>query len=451
VTFVAYLDDEFGQGEAARRLAAGFEHAGIPLRRVSCTTGRSPRVTRRDEPRVGAAYDTNVICANGNHLPALAHEIGLEQLAAGYTVAFWAWETTAFPESWRSALHFVDEVWVESEFVRSAVASATWKPVHVVPMPLEMPAPPALARKELGLPDGFVFLFSFDFLSVFERKNPLGLLDAFSRAFSVGEGPSLVIKCSHGGRKPSALRQVRDAAAARPDVYVLDEHLSPAARDALMASCDCYVSLHRSEGLGLTLAEAMAYAKPVIATGYSGNLEFMDERNSYLVPCEVTRIPHGSAYPPDGLWATPDVAAAAKLMRHVYDHPDEARARGALARQDIGRRFSTDRTASFIRSRLEGIQAQRGTEPDALGAELKLAVMRISEEVGRGIAGVGASSGRAHLRLARRLLVRALWPQLAAQHRVNREVLDALDALQSARRELTSAQATSTLLEGESR
>jgi glycosyltransferase involved in cell wall biosynthesis len=123
-----------------------------------------------------------------------------------------------------------------------------------------------------------------------------------------------------------------------------------------MATCDCYVSLHRSEGLGFTIAEAMSYGKPVIATGYSGNLTFMHEENSYLVPYVLTNVPpECDPYPAGALWAEPDLDRAAGFMRHVYENQDEARRRGQLARHDIVTHHSPDRTGEFITSRFAEI------------------------------------------------------------------------------------------------
>ena len=177
---------------------------------------------------------------------------------------------------------------------------------------------PEITRERLGFPRRFLFLFLFDFLSVLQRKNPLGLIEAFTRAFSPDEGPVLVIKSINGSLRASELEQVRMAAAGRPDILVVDRHYSAEEKNALLGACDCYVSLHRSEGLGLTLAEAMALGKPVIATGYSGNLHFMTPDNSYLVDYTLSAVPPACGpYPTTARWAAPDLGHAARLLRMV--------------------------------------------------------------------------------------------------------------------------------------
>jgi glycosyltransferase involved in cell wall biosynthesis len=435
VNLVGYLRAELGLGEIARMIGRGLERAGRPYAEIPY----DKTVSRQEHPfeqrmPTEALYDTNIICVNADQLRGLAEDIGTDLFAHRYSIGVWFWETTRFPASEVLAFHFVDEIWVASEFVRDVVSAATWKPVHVVPLPLEASLAPALSRADLALPEGVLFLFSFDYLSVFERKNPLGLVGAFREAFAPGEGPVLVIKSINGHRKPRALASLQDAVADRPDIQVVDGYVTADEKNAMMASCDCYVSLHRSEGLGLTMAEAMSYGKPVIATGYSGNTEFMDDDNSFLVPYDLREIPSGSAYPAGAKWAEPDLSAAAALMRHVYDHRDEARECGERGREAILRRFSIERTAEFLTERLSEIRAQRQAAPDPLGDEFKLTIMRMAREVGKPVGGgLAQPGGRSPISIIRRLLVRVLWPSLSEQQRFNAAALDALGVLQRSR------------------
>jgi glycosyltransferase involved in cell wall biosynthesis len=261
------------------------------------------------------------------------------------------------PERWRKAFGLLDEIWVYSDYVAQNLARVAPVRVRRIPPPVSAPNPGDTAL-ELGVPDGFRFLFMFDFFSTIQRKNPVGLIEAFRQAFEPGEGPQLVIKTINGVHRHEALEEVLWAARGRPDVHVIDRSLSAPERDALVAGCDCYVSLHRSEGFGLTLAECMALGKPVIATAFSAPTDFMDETNSYPVPYGMTRVGADvEIYPPDGTWADPDVAEAARLMRRVVEQPDEARAKGERARRDIERHYSPAAIGELIRSELEQLAA----------------------------------------------------------------------------------------------
>ena len=143
------------------------------------------------------------------------------------------------------------------------------------------------------------------------------------------------------------------AAGDHPDIHFINRYVSAPEKDALLAACDCYVSLHRSEGFGLTPAEAMYFGRPVIATGYGGVLEFMTAENSYLVGHATTTVgPDAHPYPPDGVWAEPDLDEAARLMRHVFEHPEEARERGARAAVDIRRTNSPQAAGAAMAERL---------------------------------------------------------------------------------------------------
>jgi glycosyltransferase involved in cell wall biosynthesis len=192
------------------------------------------------------------------------------------------------------------------------------------------------AKVDIGVPEGFTFLFLFDFHSVMQRKNPHGLIEAFKRAFAPGEGPQLVIKSINGDARPRFLEQLKVATLDRDDIFVVDEYLSAKEKTALMAGCDCYVSLHRSEGFGLTPAEAMSVGKPVIATGFSGTADYMNSANSYLVDYTMVEVGEGSPpYEAYGTWAAPNLDHAAALMRRVWENPQEASAKGERARRDI--------------------------------------------------------------------------------------------------------------------
>ncbi len=370
VNVAGYLEAELGLGTAARGVLQAIERSGSPVSTVVYRDTQS-RQSKPFAPLVEgeAPYDCNLVCINGDLIGNFVRDAGTAFFEGRYTIAQWHWETDTFPDSMRSGLDLVDEVWVASRYERQAIQRETDKPVLVFPMPVvhdDAVPPLTLPREALGLPQGFCFLFCFDYLSVMERKNPVGLVEAFGRAFPAGSGVHLVVKSINGDRRPNERERLRLAAAAHPDVLLLEAYLTGAEVQALTAGCDAYVSLHRAEGFGLTLADAMAVGRPVIATRYSGNLEFMSDETGYLVDCALVPVGDaGAPYPPTHRWADPDLDHAAALMRQVVADPDAARARGARGQARMRERFTTAACAAFVRERLAVIRAERAAAAPA--------------------------------------------------------------------------------------
>ena len=436
INVVGYLNAELGIGEAARMLLRGVETARIP----HATLAYEKTLSRQKHEIIPLQarpprYDTNLICVNADQVPSFTFDVGPSFFRDRYSIGVWFWELSVFPESEHDALGVVQEIWVASDFIRAAIAAETSLPVLTVPLPVE-------AREHPGKPppyasaDRFMFLFSFDFLSVFDRKNPLAVVDAFRQAFEQDEGPVLVLKSINGDHALRELEQLRFAASGREDVVVVDEYVTAREKDALVARCDCYVSLHRSEGFGLTMAEAMASGKPVIATGYSGNLEFMDDENSYLVPFELTETTKTSKPYPSGLkWAEPDVDEAARLMRHVYQNPAEANEKGARGKMRIRREHSPQRTAKFISERLDMIERPNPPAPSGQAessAEQGLpgfdAAERYVDSGPEGMLADASPHGRLGL-AARMTLFRMLRPYTIRHREFEQAVLSAISAL----------------------
>jgi glycosyltransferase involved in cell wall biosynthesis len=364
VTLVGYLRAELGVGQGARLLARSLEASDIPYTTVvsTATGSRQQHAFVERPPESGYKFDINIVCINADQLPAFAAEAGPGFFADHYTIGQWAWELEDFPQDQHVAFDAVDEVWAISEFTRAAIAAATTKPVFALPFPIVAPTVPVgIGRPELNLPDDrTVFLFCFDFFSVLERKNPLGLVEAYRRAFSPDDGALLILKVVNGDKRVADLEALRLAIADRPDIQLIDKYFDASHLAALMDAADCYVSLHRSEGFGLTMAEAMALGKPVIATAYSGNMDFMNNEVAYLVRWTKGTVPPGCApYPIGATWADPDLDEAARLLRRVFDHPDEAAAVGHRAKQLVETRHGPDQRVAFVRERFAAIETKR--------------------------------------------------------------------------------------------
>jgi len=366
VNVAGYFRAELGLGVAARSIVSALEAARIPFNTVSFDA----TVNRQDQLFVdrhadGATVDINLICVNPDQLGVFAQQTGPELRHCRYTIGVWFWEVEDFPKSFHGAFNYVDEIWVASEFMRRAFLKVSPKPVFKYCLPILTPqVDQSLSRADLSLPAKFIFLFSFDLLSVLERKNPLGLIEAFTRAFPDGAGPALVIKTINGDKRCLEMEKMRYAIRGRTDIILMDGYLSQTENSTLAALADCYVSLHRSEGFGLTIAEAMALGKPAIATAYSGNLEFMTPDNSYLCPARRSEVgPEREPYPATSHWSEPDIETAAQLLRGVYAHQEEARARGLRAAEDIRKHYSPQVAGAQIRDRLATIRRRRSSHP----------------------------------------------------------------------------------------
>ena len=443
INIAGYFHAELGVGEVARLITEAARADGIPV--TSVVNDRT--LSRQGIPFAvqggERAYGVTLICTNADEFHRAVDALPRDMLRDRHRIGFWFWETEEIP-GWLAvpAAELLDEIWTGSEYVAEAVRKVVAKPVYVCPLPVRTPKPSAATRAALGVPEGYVFLFCFDFLSVVERKNPIGLVEAFCRAFRPGEGPTLVLKSINGHLARAAMEAVRAATGDRRDIVIIDAYLSSPDRDALMNLCDCYVSLHRAEGFGLTLAEAMVLGKPTIATAYSGNLAFMTPENSFLVPWAPALVPATAdpPYPVGHRWAEPDGDAAAALMRAAYDNPGLAKERGERARRDVRESLAPSRTAAFLRERISAIEQLResvpapppGTSAAALVEDLRIA-QREADEVEQLLAdGITFNSpsrfGWAG-RILRTAVLRLLRPYTSYDHRVHRGHLRATTQL----------------------
>jgi hypothetical protein len=277
-----------------------------------------------------------------------------------YRIAYWNWELETVPDEWVEAAQLVDEIWSPTEFVAKAMRARMAGPVYHMLPGVEVGPVETVPRASLNIPeDHFVFLFMFDLHSQVHRKNPAAVFRAFQNAFRANDRATLLIKTSGGDIHSADLAELRDTIRG-PNVILLDRLMTRAQAYGLIAMSDCFVSLHRSEGFGLGLAEAMLLAKPVIATGYSGNLDFMNRENSLLVDYELAEINEDRPiYTRGNFWAEPSIDQAAAHMRDVYEHRDAARARAARAQPEIQKLLSLDSAGQRMRLRLDQIAASR--------------------------------------------------------------------------------------------
>lgn len=359
---IGFFNAEHGIGEAARLLVESLRAADVPVSTLNYTNTQS-RQNHPFETDEIARYRTVIAAINAELNAPMRETFGRHFLDGTHVIGQWFWELEKAPKWYRKAYGFVDELWAPTSFIADMLRHEAPDRIEVRHMPLPLRRPRVVAsvdRSDLGLPDAFMFLFTFDFMSVMKRKNPLGLVEAFKRAFAPGDGPILVLKSINGHTRPEGSQMLREACGGRGDIVWRDEYMDPEVTAALMNTCDCYVSLHRSEGLGLTIAEALLLGKPVVATGYSGNMDFMGESTALAVPWTRVRVGRGAeAYSPRATWAEPDLDSAAEMLRWVFDHPVPSREMGLRAKTDLETRFAPAVTGARMRERLEEIWRQQ--------------------------------------------------------------------------------------------
>ncbi|WP_026732948.1 glycosyltransferase [Fischerella sp. PCC 9605] len=356
VNISGYVNSEFGLGEGVRGTIRAVEAAGIPFVINNCTFNTMHR--KMDSSYTDFSddnpYPINIIQVNVDMINAFISYTSPEYFKDKYNIGFWAWELPEFPKEWLSAFNLFHEIWTPSSYCVEAIAPVSPIPVLKVMHSISLPKP-SVSKQALGLPDNkFIFLFIFDFCSVFERKNPAAVIEAFKRAFGKeNENVLLVIKFSNAKYFPDKLQQFEVLVEGFKNIKLIDCYLLKDELNALIYNCDCYLSLHRSEGFGLTMAEAMFYGKPVIATAYSANTEFMNLSNSFLVKYSLVSLTEDyGPYKKGNLWAEPDIEHAACLMQYVFNNPEEAKQVGIKADQHIKSVLSPKVIGEKMRRRL---------------------------------------------------------------------------------------------------
>ncbi len=274
-------------------LVKGMQEAGIE------TSVRDIRTDRKDDPHhidFSGSEDFDITIIHTQPEPFFEDVYDrsdlFERAERTYRIAYWYWEFDSIPDSWLEQARTVDEVWTATEFVAKGLRDKLPIPVRTIFPGVQLGQYSRRNRSDFGLKDGeYTFLFTFHMMSIMERKNPIGLIRAFSEAFTDSDPVCLVLKTSFGDRWPQQISELRETAdRSGMNIQIIDQVFTQDEVHSLMDVCDAYVSLHRSEGLGLTMAEAMLMGKPVIATNYSGNVDFMDETNSLLVPYELVKL-----------------------------------------------------------------------------------------------------------------------------------------------------------------
>jgi len=353
----AFYNEVLGVGRAGRLTAGWLENVGLPVVRHDLRPGLVHQL--HGGLPFPVKENGGVWLIHGN--PPEAKSAMLAHKSDGwrrrYRIGYWAWETSEAPADWAETVPYFHEVWVPSTFVAEALKCALHnrqRPssgalIRVVPHALPDLSGLKADRARFGIRDDEVATLSaVDLRSTAARKNPWGSVEAWSLAFPRPQaGRRLILKLIGGTADRDALARLHAAAASRPDITLMDTHLSDGEMGGLVASVDIVLSPHRAEGFGLVLAEAMALGKAVVATGYSGNMDFMDANSAALVPYTLRTAddPSGRYR---GVWAEPDLQRCAELLKVLVEDPSRRRALGVAAQRriaDLGKAWSASTLA----------------------------------------------------------------------------------------------------------
>ena len=363
VTLVGYPFAPTGMGEHLRVTLHALRAAGLEARLLDVADTRGHR-DPAFEPLRPLAVDRlgglNIFCVNADEVDRVIDRLGRAAFRAGVNVVYPAWELARYPAPYARAVAQFDEVWAPSVFIRDAISAAIGRPAYAIPLAVEPRVSRFLSRRYFDIPEApFTVLFFFDFASYAERKNPGAVLSAFEQL--VARRPEADLHCVMKVRGAPPDRRARDAfevrlAALGERVQTLEGDFTDNEIKNLIRVCDVFVSLHRSEGFGRGAAEAMAMGRPAIATGYSGNVDFMPPgtalRVDYdLVPVAPGAYPHGEGQ----VWAEASTAHASRLIEGLFDDPREAAALAERGRRHIRETLSYAAVGARFLARLQAL------------------------------------------------------------------------------------------------
>lgn len=365
VTLAGHPFAPIGMGEHLRATFHALRAVGVDAS-VRDVYGMSPpsgleaadALRARLVPRIDS--EVTIFVLNGDEREQAFRHLGGEIARAGYKIVYPAWELPRYPDPWARELEQYDEVWAASRFSRDSFATTVRRTVLHLSLPCHPVTTRQLSRRHFGISEtAYVFLFFFDLTSYIERKNPFDLLSAFAKVRAARPFADLQLVLKVNNKAADAAGFTRFLAALEPHrrhALVIDRTLRDNEVKSLVRVSDAFVSLHRSEGFGLGLGEAMYYGKPVVATGYSGNMDFMTDHTACvvghsLVPVREGEYPHAAGQ----VWAQPDVDEAARHMIRLVDDPGAGREIGARASAHVRTHFSLRACGLRYLSRLDGI------------------------------------------------------------------------------------------------
>ena len=372
-----FFHQTFGLAEAAKRTSSAlslskisYHLTQIPFSGKHHGEDNSLHTEKRKPPQDNS--EIRLFHFNGDHSDQLANKWGEDVFKCRYSIGFWHWELPEFPNDFLSWFSRVNEIWVPSRFVHNSITLKSPHPVQVIPLALDNNVlnPLHPDRQKFSLPPNtFLFLLTFDFYSSMERKNPIASIRAFSQLIASGKSNTqkvhLVVKTSNAHADPASAESLNEALRSIPDAkYTLIEETLPRQEMLqLINTCDALIALHRSEGFGLHLSEAMAMGKSVLATNWSGNVDVMNETNSYPVNFKIVELQNDTgSYKKSNFWAEVDIEHAVSQMKKVLENEFAGNKMVKHnAKQQIKEAHSIKRVSAIIENRIKFIEYHLGT------------------------------------------------------------------------------------------
>ena len=271
-------------------------------------------------------------------------------------IAYWWWELEDLPEYFLKNAEFFDEIWAPTTFIYNNLKKALGTKVALAPLTLRLNwETQGFTRTDFQLPEDVpIFLVRFDFNSTIDRKNPYAAIDAFKNAFGSQTEAFLLIKTVNGENNLHLLKELISIVEDRSDIRVWDEKLTRAINNDLMKCVTGYLSLHRAEGLGLNILEAMQAKVPVVTTGYGGNMDFCTNENSFLISFKLVPVEDRSyLYPPLGVWAEPEIEEAARAIRSIVNRGEEIKQKIEAGWEKVNAINKSKDFAGFVEKKVE--------------------------------------------------------------------------------------------------
>jgi glycosyltransferase involved in cell wall biosynthesis len=363
VNLVGYVTSEHGVGKVSRLLSNALNSADVLYSAID--VGHQVDTPKKHleiyNTTTTKSFPIDIFCVNADMSISVVDYLIDKGHKSICRIGFWHWEQTELPPVMQKAYGYFDEIWAPSSFVQDAIAKSSPIPVFKIPHAIQLQEVTRKNCDAFNLPrDKFLTLISYDFDSFQDRKNPLGAIEAYRRATENRADCALILKTTNAHKYPDDTRRLNLALNGINNVFIFDAFLSELDLQKLQNCCDCLISLHRSEGFGLNLAEMMALGKPVIATGWSGNMEFMTPMNSLLVNYELHPLDRDIGPYCKGLeWATPDILHAAALLRKLIGNKTLCASLGMRARSDIAGILSPEKVGLRVKKRLELVLSRK--------------------------------------------------------------------------------------------